>query len=67
MLTLGKYGCANMDEFQKIFKFSYYLALVPPCIYSIISIINKIIKGRLEFFRQIIRFGAAILPLLNNR
>ena len=86
MLTLGKYGCANTDEFPENFQrggggvifnpkihvadfgnFSYYLALVPPCIYSIISIIKKIIKGRLEFFRKIIRFGAAILPLLNNR
>ena len=42
---------------------SYYLALVPPCIYSTISIIKKMcniifrIKGRLEFFRKFIWFG----------
>ena len=61
MLTLGKYGCANTDEFPENFQrggggvifnpkihvadfgnFSYYLALVPPCTYSIISIIKKL-------------------------
>ena len=55
---------------------SYYLALVPPSIYSTISIIYKIlwfynflkmtggaVKGRLEFFHKFIRFGSGILPL----
>ena len=53
---------------------SYYLALVPPCIYSTISLIKMCniilrkwggrVEGRLEFSRKFIRFGAAILPLI---
>ena len=51
---------------------SCYLALIPPCIYCTISIIRKLqhnfpkmrgVEDRLEFFRNFIRFGAAILPL----
>ena len=68
MLTLGKYGCANTDEFPENFQrggggvifnpkihvadfgnFSYYLALVPPCIYSIISIIKKLSRAVWNF------------------
>ena len=51
---------------------SYYLAIIPPCIYATISIINKLqynflkmrggVKGRLEFFRKFIRFGCRTLP-----
>ena len=51
---------------------SYYLALVPSLIYLTISIIKYLqhnfpkmrgVEDRLEFFRNFIRFGAAILPL----
>ena len=51
---------------------SYYLALIPPCIYATISIIKKSqynfprgqVEGHLEFFRKFIRFGSATLPML---
>ena len=68
MLTLGKYGCANTDEFPENFQrggggeifnpkihvadfgnFSYYLALVPPCIYSITSIMKKLSRAVWNF------------------
>ena len=66
MLTLGKYGRANTDDFPDNFlrggviynltihvadfgNFSYYLALVPPCIYSIISIIKKLSRAVWNF------------------
>ena len=52
---------------------SYYLALIPLCIYATISIIKNLqhnfpkmrggVKGRLEFFQKFIRFGSGTPPL----
>ena len=52
---------------------SYYLALMPPCLYATKSIIKKLqhnfpkmrggVKGCLEFFQKVIRFGSGTLPL----
>ena len=45
---------------------SYYLALIPPCIYATISITKNLrggVKGRLKFFVKFIRFGNKTLPL----
>ena len=47
---------------------SYYLALIPPCIYAIWFSENEGgVKGHFELFRKFVRFGTLTRPLLLKR